>query len=449
MSRTAPPRLILRPLAELTEVPESLSGRTGSNRYSGRCQLHATTDLEALRVFLEKHAGSPGTHRLYEREIERLVLWAHHARGLALSSLAAEDFVAYEAFLRKPQPEGLWCGPRAHRDSEDWRPFVGPLGDEAVKTALAAVNSALTWLQEAGYLAGNPLKLAQRERKPQLQGNRRNLDEVCWQAVVDAIEAMPQDSHRERAAYERLRFLSAFMYSLAPRAGEMHSHVMGSFFEDRHHWWWNVLGKGQKEANLPVTDDMFAALVRYRTFLHLSPVPAFKENVPLLLPLHSMLEAEQAFNGTWRPKRMRKATDAAPSNEEAESTEPPAGGAPATTTKKPSRAPSAYEVLARAPAITARQLNRILKDLFEAAVKHLPEDYAYKAAFLRAASAHWVRHTSITAKVDAGIDPRYVQKDARHSDFRTTQNYIHELDEAWHAESQKLSLPAGRPRKPG
>lgn len=46
-----------------------------------------------------------------------------------------------------------------------------------------------------------------------------------------------------------------------------------------------------------------------------------------------------------------------------------------------------------------------------------------------------------SAKLDSGIDERFVQKDARHTDARTTQRYIHEEEERWHDEAQKQRLP--------
>ncbi|HEX7156103.1 MAG TPA: hypothetical protein VF229_02750, partial [Burkholderiaceae bacterium] len=97
--------------------------------------------------------------------------------------------------------------------------------------------------------------------------------------------------------------------------------------------------------------------------------------------------------------------------------------------------------------ITARRLNQILKRLFSQAAELLPETSLHKAEKLRAASAHWGRHTGITAKVDSGIEERYVQKDARHSDRRTTQRYIHEEERRWHQEAQKQRLPW--PQDPG
>ncbi len=41
-----------------------------------------------------------------------------------------------------------------------------------------------------------------------------------------------------------------------------------------------------------------------------------------------------------------------------------------------------------------------------------------------------------------------MQKDARHTEARTTQRYIHEEEERWHDEAQKQQLPWAVPNGP-
>src|SRR5579883_2773030 len=153
------------PLARLEELalPAHLDGSRGDNRARGARQIAADEDLAAIRVFLHEYGASPRTQAAYRKEIERLVLWAVLQRGRALSSLTREDFLAYEEFLRDPQPAARWCGPRRGRAgarfSAGWRPFVGPLGAVSRRTALTIVNSFLNYLVQAAYLAGNPLGL--------------------------------------------------------------------------------------------------------------------------------------------------------------------------------------------------------------------------------------------------------------------------------------------------
>lgn len=400
--KAATPAPIL-PLARTTLTPE-LAGRHGVNRAdSGRRQIDAEDDLQALSCFLAEYDRSAGTARIYQRECERLVLWAVHECGKPLSSLTRQDFEGFLNFLADPQPASRWCGPKVSRESGAWRPFVGPLSESALLTAIAAVNSLMSYLVDAGYLAGNPLGLIrQRRRKLALDSAgasassapapigagsvERFLDADMWAAVSAAVEALPRDTPARLDEYERLRFLCAFLYLLAPRAGELETHRMNSFREERGLWWWHVTGKGAKTAKIPVPDDMIQALVRYRRHLGLSAAPRRTDSTPLLVGLRD-----------------------------------------------------------RSP-ITARRLNQILKRLFFQAADLLGPENVHKAEKLRLASAHWGRHTGITAKVDAGMEERYVQKDARHADRRTTQRYIHEEERRWHEEAQKQRLPW--PRNP-
>ena len=396
--RPPPPTVVpIRPL-DCIEIPASLDGHAGDNRAErSRRQIQADTDAAAISCFLAEYDRSPGTLRIYRRETERLLLWSLVDCGKPLSSLNRQDFEGYLNFLADPQPSQTWCGPKIDRNSDAWRPFVGPLSESAVLTAMAAINSLMRYLTDAGYLAGNPLGLIrQRRRKMAAEASgspltisatdeaekvERFLDEEMWAAVTQAIEAMPRNHDQGVAEYERARFIAAVLYMLAPRAGELESHRMNSFREERGRWWWHVVGKGGKKAKVPVADDMLQALMRYRKFLGLTAVPTRNEATPII--------------GSVRD------------------------GSP----------------------ITARRLNQILKKVFFAAADYLPDESDYKKEKLRAASAHWGRHTGITAKIDSGIAERYVQKDARHSDARTTQRYIHEEEERWHDEAQKQRLP--------
>jgi integrase len=387
----------IRPLDAIV-IPPEVDGRDGDNRADRvRLQISAETDAEAIRCFLAEYDRSPGTLRIYQRECERLLLWAIVDCGKPLSSLNRQDFEGYLNFLADPQPASLWCGPKADRATDKWRPFVGRLSESAVLTAMAAINSLMRYLVDAGYLAGNPLGLIRQRRRKlaaesagpiqsvvttdEAEKIERFLDEEMWQAVTRAIEQMPRSTPAQQDEYERARFIGAVLYMLAPRAGELESHRMNSFREERGRWWWHVVGKGGKKARVPVADDMLQALMRYRKHLGLSAVPKRGDTTPLLVSLKD-----------------------------------------------------------RSP-ITARRLNQILKRVFAQAADLLPPESEHKREKLRAASAHWGRHTGITAKLDSGIGERYVQKDARHSDARTTRRYIHEEEERWHDEAQKQHLP--------
>ncbi|KWT98383.1 Tyrosine recombinase XerC (plasmid) [Variovorax sp. WDL1] len=397
-AETAKSALSIRPLAEL-QPPEHLQGHDGLNRAPiDNLQITALTDRDAVMSFLAEYDKSPATYRTYLKECERLMLWSWLECEKPLSALTRQDFEGYLNFLADPQPTATWCGPKAPRASERWRPFVGPLSESAVMTAVAAINSLMRYLVDAGYLTGNPLGLI-RQRRHKLRSEptasevtkpwqpdegatvERFLDDEMWQCVTKAIEQMPDESERQADEKERLRFVCAFLYMLAPRISELETMRMNSFREVRGQWWWFVVGKGHKKAKLPVPDDMMEALVRYRKHRKLSAAPSPKDDSPLLVSVKD--------------------------------------GSP----------------------ITGRRLNQILKELFSDAAELLPAASEHKREKLRKASAHWGRHTGITAKVNAGMETRYVQKDARHADARTTSLYVHEEEDRWHEEAQKQRLP--------
>ncbi len=377
-------RVTIGPLDRLPTLGEALDGQFGANRAEPRgLQIDADHDLAAVHCFLAEYDLSPETQRVYRKEVERLLLWAVVERGKPLSSLNRQDFTAYVEFLANPQPAWRWCGPRRPRGHYDWRPFVGPLGEAARVNAVAIIRILLDWLVDAGYLAANPLGLMRQQRKLAKRVRvdpdkvERFLDEDMWAAVIATVEALPRETAREVAAYERLRFICAMLYLLGPRAGELERHTMKSFREINGLWWWEVVGKGAKAARIPVPDDLLAALVRYRRHLgRQPPLPTPDDSTPLLLSLL----------GNY--------------------------------------------------GITARRLNQLLKELFNQAAERLQERAPHKAQRLRQASAHWGRHTAITAKLNAGIDRRYVRRSARHEDSRTTELYLHEEDTAWHRAEQ-------------
>lgn len=369
---------------ERLRVPESLDGRVGSNRASSEvvCQLTASNDLEAVQAWLAEFHDSPQTLRNYRKEAERLLLWAVIERGKPLSSLSREDCLQYEIFLSDPQPQERWCGTKAPRFSPRWRPFLGPLSPASRKLALLIVNSLFSYLVKAGYLAGNPLALARRRvrgHSPTTQV-QRFLEHDQWQALLATIADLPSDTERDRQYRARTNYLVALLYLLGPRVSEVADHTMGSFIRIRDRWWWHVIGKGRKEARVPVNQDMLNALSTYRRFYGLPPLPTPDDATPLVLNL----------KGT-------------------------AG-------------------------IGDNMIYRIIKDLVARAATRLEIDDPYQAEKLRRASTHWFRHTSITHQADAGIDLRHLQRNARHARLDTTGLYLHAEEKEWHESMEQHRL---------
>ena len=388
MTPLSPPTVVattVPPLPlERLHLPDDLDGRAGANRAGPEvvCQLAASNDLEAVNAWLAEFRDSPQTLRNYRKEAERLLLWALLERGKALSSLAREDCMLYETFLTNPQPQARWCGSKAPRFSPRWRPFIGPLSPASRKLAMLVINSLFSYLVKAGYLAGNPLALTRRRgREPQrIRQVERFLEHDQWQALLATIEALPREDLRDQQHYARAKYLLALLYLLGPRVSEVAQHTMSSFMQLRGRWWWRVVGKGQKEAQVPVNQDMLQALRDYRRFYGLSPLPAPDDPTPLILNL----------------KGNRGIGD--------------------------------------------NMIYRIVKELVEKTANRMAVDDPHQAEKLRRASTHWFRHTSITHQADAGIGLQFLQRNARHSRIDTTGLYLHAEEKEWHETMERHRL---------
>jgi len=371
---------IPRPL-EILDQPH-LDGRTGRNRAPGEGMLRADSDLQAVQAWLAEVRDSPQTLRAYRKEIERLLLWCWLERGRALSDLGREDLQAFEDFLADPQPRERWCGPTAPRHTERWRPLRGPLGPGSRRTALVILHGLFGYLVETGYLARNPLRLPRRRRAVVASpvGPERFLEEAEWRALRQTVAMLPQQSRRQQVHYQRCRLLLHVLYLLGARVGEVAASRMGDFVPRRGRWWWEVTGKGGKAARVPVNAEMLAALKAYRRFLGWPEEPLPGEERPLIVALDT------------------------------------------------------------SRGVSANMLYRIMRSLFHATAVRLDDSDPRAAARLRRASIHWLRHTSISAQLRAGLDIATVQRNARHSRLETTGGYLHEETARWHAAMERHRL---------
>lgn len=371
--------LIPTPLEQLSIPPASLNGETGTNRAPAFItqQIAATNDLQAIQCWLAEFNPSPQTQRSYRKEAERLLLWALIEKQKPLSSLTRDDFRNYQQFLSNPQPAARWCGQRKPRQNMHWRPFQGCLSSGSVAQAIAIINALLSYLVEAGYLSGNPLGLMRRKIKGRSSRKEnvteRFLEQPLWQVIVDYIQTLPQITAHQKKHYERIRFLFSFLYLLGPRVSEVATHHMNSLKQIRGKWWWQVVGKGQKTEKIPLNDALLQALMRYRQCYGLPPLPLPDEDHALFMN----------FNGS--------------------------------------------------KGVGANMIYRLVKTVFldcaDAIEKTRPE-FAMK---LKQASTHWLRHTAITHQTDAGIELRYIKRNARHESVETTLLYQHVEEDHWHA----------------
>ena len=97
-----------------------------------------------------------------------------------------------------------------------------------------------------------------------------------WSYVIETAEIMADE---DSELHERTLFIMSALYSMYLRISELAASKrwtpqMGHFFRDRDgFYWFKVVGKGNKERLISVSNAMLNALKRYRISLNLYPLP--------------------------------------------------------------------------------------------------------------------------------------------------------------------------------
>jgi integrase/recombinase XerD len=357
-------------------------GAAGTNRSSGLRQIAADCDSEAVSAWLMQFQSSKSTFDSYRKEAERLLLWSVLQLSKPMSSLVYEDLQSYRQFLMNPQPADFWVsapGRRFGRDDSRWRPFAGPLSASSQRQSMVILNSMFSWLVEAGYLAGNPLALSRRRSPNSPQTITRYLDTKLWAEVKGFILELKAT---DIARYHRLRWLFSLFYLGGLRVSEVANGVMGNFYcrrlaNGQELWWLSVVGKGNKERQVPISAEFLAELTLFRTFLKLPALPVSNENTPLF--------------GAVRNFRLK---------------------------------------------VGRSSIHGYVTDLFKevAAKLRLQGDINadHRASQLELASAHWLRHTAGSHMANSGVDLRVIRDNLGHASISTTSIYLHTDDDHRH-----------------
>ena len=171
--------------------------------------------------------------------------------------------------------------------------------------------------------------------------------------------------------HERTLFIMSALYAMYLRISELAASnrwtpQMNDFFQDHEQrWWFNTVGKGNKERQIAVSDAMLIALKRWRSHLGLTSLPTPADHSALI------------------PKIKGK-------------------GAISSTT----------------------YIREIVQLCFDQATFALERSgNKLEAQNLQEATVHWLRHTGISD--DVKILPReHVRDDAGHSSSAITDRYI-------------------------
>ena len=360
------------------------------NKAIGASLIDAKNDAQAISSFLLEFRDASLTLVSYSKEIERLLLWCIHIAKLNISSLRRDHLMAYQDFLKNPEPKNVWIGTKVKRQLADgsanpnWRPFGKALSATTINKVITILDSFFNYLVQTNYLTGNPLAVDRRRKKrnktkPQLIDRYLEVDEIY--SVLNALSNYAQNKIQETFQVVRARYIILLLFYTGLRIAEAANHCMGNFIQREENWFLRVVGKGKKLREIPVPDDLLDALAEFRKSAGLpSPEPKFREKTPLI-PMQNLKQS-----------------------------------------------------------ISTRRIDQILKWAFNLGAQQFDVEEPRRASKLRQASAHWLRHSYVTYLLDSGAPLKVVQENAGHSDVGTTMHYRHVAQTDRHEATRTLSL---------
>lgn len=354
-----------------------------------------SSDDEAIKIFLESYARhSKHTQRAYRKEVLRFWLWLVSRRGLAHASLfpgvSVADVNAYLDQLTDPRPIDASILELAGMTRQPFRRGLVPASIQHAITVLSSFFNAMRNLptpQGTPYCLFNPFLMAHAGA-----GSSAKEDEVEqalhkeeWNAVQATIEALPRETDRDRRHYHRTRWIFALLYRAFLRRNEAAKLRMENFQLGPDGWTIRLTGKGVKKARIIMTHRLVEEMRLYRQAMELAPLPAPRERLPAILPV---TEIKRSATG-------------------------------------------------EAMCLSDQVIYLVCREIFTAAATRFADSSA-SALRLTQATSHWIRHTGVSHAMEAGIDPRYVQAQARHSSLKMTARYDHKERRRWRAEFERF-----------
>ena len=359
----------------------------------------AEKDFNAALAFLKDYNGSKATLSTYRSTTERLLQWSWFINKKSIFENRRIDITQHIEFLQNPPV--TWIGtsilPRFKNSNGSrvpnykWRPFVVKVmkeqhrqqtqpnvkkyspSPETIKGAFTALGSLYSFLIDEDYIDHNPVKSIKQKSKFFSTGSAykpvQRITNLQWDLLVDCLTRNALINPKK---YARSKFLVILMLQTYARLSDLvtvrseEPPKMNDFYRDSGGLWWvKFTGKGNKIREIPVSDTLLDALKEFRLYLGFTEYPSPNEQFPML---------------------------------------PTSTGKPITCEKT---------------------LRNVVQEAFDLTVIWMKNNNYETIDYenLLHASAHWLRHTSISE--DIKHRPRdHVKEDAGHGSYLTTERYI-------------------------
>lgn len=353
--------------------------------------LNETTmaEIRAGHQFLWQYRGSKDTFATYRKELEKLHQFQlANQTNIPVGKFRVEHVEEFIEWCQYPGPEWvsdkvctrrIRTGDKAGQPNLLWRPFSKRggkdynLSQSGLQSLFAIISSYYEYLIQEGHATSNPVKAVRQKSRFIRKITTTDIRRLTNEQVKVLRATSERMALQDPELHERTLFIICLLLDNYLRISEItdrdiHTPTMGDIKNlGETGWWLTVIGKGNKQRMIPLSEGSLQSLIRYRNYLGLEtdlPVPG--ETTPLFA-------------------------------------------------KKGAR---------NRPLRAVRQVRNIIKDVFETTYQDMILDGRKReAAELSTATVHWLRHTGISE--DVKVRPKeHVREDAGHGSLATTDLYI-------------------------
>lgn len=389
--------LILREQAHQVEV---FSPQQSSDQQKNL--IGAENDIQAVYEWLRRSASnSEHTADSYLREAKRLLIYCKEI-NMAFADLTAKEINDYYALLQNPPAH--WIIPKeAHKNNNypllDTQLLRGKLAKSSLVQTKTILKGLFTYLNEAGYVRGNCVALAQKIKKEQKPTDFKALSVSAWNYLENWLD---ERVDREVVLNEKIkavrdRWLIHLIFNTGMRKSSVISTRMSDIYPKEingiRHLHINFTMKGSKSNSVLLSEEAVQRLKQYRRFLGLSELPSSSEtDIPVVHSLNHIKRIPQSI---------------------------------------------VLDMLS-GEGISDDGVNTVLRETFEFAAIDCEDEWIQIE--LRDASPHTLRHTCATHRLINGASIESTQATLGHSNINTTMIYTHVQKEQLLEEQRKVSL---------
>jgi len=362
--------------------------------------LGVNNDLDAISQWLRVVASrSKETEKSYRKEAKRLVLFCEWI-DKDLVELTVKDINEFINILRSPPDDWVFVS-RAQTTSVFQVIRKNGLSQNSINLSLRILANLYGYLNDAGYLKGNVIKLAERvDLVEDKRVDEKAMSVLAWEWLVKWMDErvggadMPTD---ERLKFIRDRWVMHALYNTGMRRSSVVTARMADITPKTkngvQHWYISFSAKGNKVHSVLLTDEFMQQLKEYRKLLGLSALPKPDEDQPLVHTLHGL--SKQNMNRSF------------------------------------------IERLNGGP-ISKDGVNYLIKQIFELAVLDCEDPYIRQE--LECVTPHTFRHTCATHRLIYGASIESTQKTLGHASITTTMIYTHVSDSMLIDEQGKIDV---------